>query len=203
MARAEAPGIRVRMIGEPVLAGWVAFHFRETLALLAATLAALAMLLLLSTRSWRGMVFPGLAGLTSAAWALGIAAALGLAFDPLMVVIAFLITARAVSHSLQLVNRFDDEARGGAASAAEAAKNAMLGLFKPGLLGVVADAGCMLVILLMPIPLMKKIALIGAVWMLTIALSAVLMTPLLLSRAKLPLRYIPPPLCLSPPPPAP
>ena len=57
----------------------------------------------------------------------------------------------------------------------------MLGLFKPGMLGVVADAGCMIVVLLTPIRLMQKIAIIGTVWVLTISVSAVVLTPVLLS----------------------
>lgn len=189
MERVEAPGIRVRMTGEPVLAGWVAYYLPETLLILAATLGTLGALLFLVTRTWRGTLLPGLAGLMSGAWALGFTAILRIDFDPLVIVIAFLITARAISHSVQLVTRFDDEVRVGAATASAAAKAAMLGLFKPGMLGVVADAGCMLVVMLMPIPLMKKIAIVGTAWMLTIALSAVVMTPVLLSWVKLPLRY--------------
>ena len=56
----------------------------------------------------------------------------------------------------------------------------MFGLFKPGMLGVIADAGCMIIVILVPIPLMQKVAVIGTVWVITIALSAV-MTPVLLS----------------------
>jgi len=192
MARGEAPGIRIRMTGEPIVAGWVAHYLGETMLILAASLAVLDALLFLITRTWRAMLVSGLAGLLSGAWALGIAVLLGIAFDPLVVVVAFLVTARAISHSVQLVIRFDDEVRAGARTSVEAAKSAMLGLFKPGMLGVVTDAGCMLVVLLMPIPLLKKTAIIGSAWMLTIALSAVVMTPVLLSRVQLPLRHVHP-----------
>lgn len=185
----SAPGIRVRMVGEPVLAGWVAYYLPETLLILAATLTVLSALLFLITRTWRGTLLPAFAGLMSGVWSLGVASILNIHFDPLVIVVVFLITARAISHSVQLVIRFDDEVRAGAASAAEAVKAAMLGLFKPGMLGVVADAGCMMVVILMPIPLMKKVAIIGTVWIVTISLSAVVMTPVLLSWVKLPVRF--------------
>ena len=185
----QGPGIRVRMVGEPILAGWVAYYLPETLKVLAATLALLSGLLFLINRSWRGTLLPALAGVMSGVWALGVASLFNIQFDPLVIVVAFLITARSISHSVQLVARFDDEVLGGAKTAIEAAKKAMLSLFKPGMLGVIADAGCMIVVILTPIPLMKKVAIIGTVWICTITISAVVITPVLLSWAKLPLRF--------------
>lgn len=186
----EGKGVRARVVGEPILAGWVALYLTETLSILVATLLALALILLLTTRTWRGTLLPALAGILSGIWSLGTASLLGISFDPLVVVVAFLITARSISHSVQLVTRFDDEVRAGAASAVEAAKAAMLGLFKPGILGVLADAGCMIIVILMPIPLMKKIAIIGTMWVATISISAMLVTPVCLSWLKLPLNYV-------------
>lgn len=183
------PGLRVRMVGEPILAGWVAYFLPETLLILTATLAVLGALLFLFSRTWRGTLLPGLAGFTSGCWALGVAALAGIQFDPLVIVVAFLITARSISHSVQLVTRFDDELKAGAATAREAARKAMFGLFKPGMLGVIADAGCMIIVILVPIPLMQKVAVIGTVWVSTIALSAVVMTPVLLSWVHLPVRH--------------
>jgi predicted RND superfamily exporter protein len=185
----KGPGIQVRMVGEPILAGWVAYYLPETLKILAATLALLSGLLFLLSRTWRGTLLPALAGLMSGTWALGVASLFNIQFDPLVIVVAFLITARSISHSVQLVTRFDDEVIAGAKSAVEAAKKAMLGLFKPGMLGVIADAGCMIVVILTPIPLMKKVAIIGTVWICTIAISAVVITPVLLSWTKFPIRF--------------
>lgn len=185
----EGPAVRVRLVGEPILAGWVAYYLPETLLVLLTALSTLGAILFLITRTWRGTLLPAAAGLMSGTWAMGVASVFGIQFDPLVIVVAFLITARAISHSVQLVTRFDDEVLGGAKTSIEAAKRAMLGLFKPGMLGVIADAGCMLVVILMPIPLMKKIAIIGTVWVVTIAISAVVMTPVLLSWRRLPLRF--------------
>ncbi|MGN5478398.1 hypothetical protein ACTMU2_19520 [Cupriavidus basilensis] len=65
----------------------------------------------------------------------------------------------------------------------------MLQLFKPGMLGVIADAGCMIVVVLTPIPLMHKVSIIGTVWVMTIAISACVMTPVLLSWVRYPRGY--------------
>jgi predicted RND superfamily exporter protein len=178
---AQGAGVSVHVVGEPILYGWVSHYVPETLRLLVFTLLGLAALLFLITRTWRGTLLPLLAGLVSAIWALGAARLLGYHLDPLVIVVAFLITARSISHSVQLVTKFDDEVNAGATSTRAAAKASMLALFKPGMLGVVADAGCMLVVVLTPIPLLEKVAVIGTVWVCTIAISAVILTPIALS----------------------
>lgn len=177
----EGDGVKVRVVGAPILFGWVNHYLPETVQIFLATVALLVALLFLTARTWRGTLLPLLAGVTSAIWALGAARLIGFNVDPLVIVVAFLITARSISHSVQLVTRFDDEIAAGADHAVAAAKASMAALFKPGMLGVIADAGCMIVVLLTPITLMQKVAVIGTLWVLTIALSAVVLTPVLLS----------------------
>ncbi|MDO8177863.1 MAG: efflux RND transporter permease subunit [Undibacterium sp.] len=178
---AKGKGISVNVVGEPILYGWVNKYLPETLEIFVLTVACLVSLLFVVARTWRGTLLPLLAGTSSAIWALGSASLIGYNLDPLVIVIAFLITARAISHSVQLVSRFDDELLNGASDSVAAAKAAMLQLFKPGMLGVVADAGCMIVVILTPIPLMQKVSVIGTIWVSTIAVSACIMTPVLLS----------------------
>ena len=178
---AEGDGVKVRMVGEPLLYGIVGHYLTETLHLFLITVAALVALLFLITRSWHGTILPLSAGVLSAIWALGAAKLMGFHLDPLVIVVAFLITAQAISNSVQLVSRFDDEIANGMTSAAAAAKASLQNLFKPGLLAVVADAGCVLVVALTPIPMLEKISYIGTVWIFSIVISALLMTPVLLS----------------------
>lgn len=178
---AEGDGVKVRVVGEPMLYGIVNHYLTETVYIFLITVAALVALLFLITRSWHGTLLPLVAGVLSACWALGAARLMGFHLDPLVIVIAFLITAQAISNSVQLVARFDDEVAQGSPSAAAAAKVALQNLFKPGLLAVVADAGCVLVVALTPIPMLQKISYIGTVWVFSIVVSALLMTPVLLS----------------------
>ncbi|MCC4118480.1 MMPL family transporter [Aromatoleum toluclasticum] len=185
----KSDDIKVRVVGEPILYGWVDHYVPETLKIFMLTVVCMIVLLFGIARTWRGTLLPLLAGVSSAIWALGFARILGFNLDPLVIVVAFLITARAISHSVQLVTRFEDELNAGVVSSIAAAKTSMLALFKPGMLGVIADAGCMIVVFLTPIPLLQKISLIGTSWVLTIALTACVMTPVLLSWVKLPRRY--------------
>lgn len=189
---ASGDGVQVRIVGEPVLYGWVNHYLHETLTIFFAAVAALVVLLCLITRTWHGTILPLLAGTVSAIWALGAARLMGFHLDPLVVVVAFLITAQAISNSVQLIARFDDETGHGVASAEAAARASARNLFKPSMLAIVADAGCVLVVALTPIPLLQKISLIGTVWVLTILVSALVLTPVMLSWFGARQRYIHP-----------
>jgi hypothetical protein len=177
----RATGVNFRVIGEPILYGWVHSHLPETMLIAASTIVLLAVLLF--AFFWR--LHLSLVPLASAAvgsiWSLGTVSLLGLHFDPLAVVVAFLIMARALSHSVQLIFRFqlDLERHGGHPK--EAATAAMAALMPPGTLGILIDAIAMLIVALTPVPMLRTIAVIGTVWVLTIFVTAQVLTPLLLS----------------------
>lgn len=176
--------VHIRVVGDPILYGWVNHYVPETMNLVAAAMALTLAMLFVLLRTWRGVLLPLLAGVVSAIWALGICRLLGVHFEPLVIVVAMLITSRAVSHSVQIVNRFDDELKvlpDDANCAPQAAKVALADLFRPGMLGVIADAACMAVVALSPIPMLQKLTLLAVVWVLTLTISAVILTPVLLS----------------------
>lgn len=93
---AEGDGVKVRLVGEPLLYGIVGHYLTETLHIFIITVAALVALLFLITRSWHGTILPLTAGVLSAIWALGAAKLMGFHLDPLVIVVAFLITAQAI-----------------------------------------------------------------------------------------------------------
>lgn len=181
--------VNIRVVGDPILYGWVNHYVPETVNLVAAALGVTLVMLFVLLRTWRGVLLPLLAGVVSAIWALGICRLLGIHFEPLVIVVAMLITSRAVSHSVQIVNRFDDELEtiaAGPACARHAAKVALADLFRPGMLGVVADAACMAVVALSPIPMLQKLTVLSVVWVSTLTVSAVILTPVLLSYIRRP-----------------
>jgi predicted RND superfamily exporter protein len=184
--------VSLHLVGEPILYGWVQHYLGETVGIALLSLAAMLILLFVFSRTWRGTLLPLIAGSVSAIWALGVGSLLGYNFDPLVIVVAFIITARAFSHSVQLITRFDDLAVGESIEPRKAAEQTMRELFRPSMLGLYADAGAILCVILTPIPLMHKVAIIGAIWVMTIAVSAVLLTPALLSYVKRPKGYVHP-----------
>eukprot|EP00456_Euglypha_rotunda_P007917 TRINITY_DN11466_c0_g1_i15.p2 TRINITY_DN11466_c0_g1~~TRINITY_DN11466_c0_g1_i15.p2 ORF type:complete len:142 (-),score=55.48 TRINITY_DN11466_c0_g1_i15:11-436(-) len=58
---ASADGVKVRVVGEPVLYGWVNFYLDETLQIFFAAIASLVLILMLITRTWHGTLLPLLA----------------------------------------------------------------------------------------------------------------------------------------------
>jgi len=97
---AEGDGVHVRVVGEPVLYGWVNFYLDETIQIFFAVIASLVLILLLITRTWHGTIVPLVAAAISACWALGAAKLMGFHLDPLVIVVAFLITAQAIFNSV-------------------------------------------------------------------------------------------------------
>jgi predicted RND superfamily exporter protein len=187
-----ADEVSLHLVGEPILYGWVSHYLGETVGIALLSLGGMLVLLFVFSRTWRGTLLPLIAGLVSAIWALGVGSLLGYNFDPLVIVVAFIITARAFSHSVQLITRFDDLVLEGAIDSRLAAEQTMRELFRPSMLGLYADAGAILCVMLTPIPLMHKVAIIGAIWVMTITVSAVFLTPALLSFIKRPQGYVHP-----------
>jgi len=180
--KVRTPGVTISIVGQPVLGGVVIEHLPETLRIVLAIIGVILLILLLAKGTLRGMLLPLLSAGVSCAWALGIVHLIGINLDPLAVVITFLISARAVSHAIQLILAFDIErASNEYISARDAARIALTKLFRPGMLGLATDAGAMAVVSLTPIPLLQKAALIGSLWLGAMVVCTIILVPILLS----------------------
>ena len=176
----EDENTEVYITGQPMLYGWIAHYYPQTLGIFTITTAVLLFLLTLYFRRLVGVVVP-LAGATvSAVWGLGFTGMLGYNFDPLTLVIPLLITARCISHGVQMTERYleEYETRG---DKQEAATAAMGELFLPGLVGVITDAGGIFVIAVAAIPIMRKLAFFCSFWAMSILITVLLLSPILLS----------------------
>jgi predicted RND superfamily exporter protein len=176
----EDSSTRLYVIGRPVMLGHIMENYPQLVRLFVATLVAMALVLLLYFRSPRGVLMPLGTAALSAVWGLGFVGWLGHNFDPLVIVVPFIISARALSHSVQLIERFFEEhrARG---DRKEAAARTFGGLWAPGLLAIVTDAAGVFLVFLTPIPLMQKLALMGGFWVMTFVVSDLLFNTVLLS----------------------
>jgi predicted RND superfamily exporter protein len=184
---ANRHGVRAQVVGEPILQGIVRDYLPQTLAIFVLTIMVLGLLLFfIYVRTLRGTLIPLLSAVITAILALGICDLVGWNFDPLAIVIVFLISCRDISHSVQSITRYEALIQEGVDSSIAAARASLSELWTPGLLSVVADAGAILVVALAPIPLLQKAAYIGAVWVFCIAPTGVILTPVLLSWVSTP-----------------
>jgi len=175
------------MSGAPVLVGWILKYAFEIGAYLAATVAVIFGLLWLYFRRWHGVFLPFAAATATVIWGLGYTGWRGITFDPLILVIPMIITARAVSHTVQMAERFFEDyeillPRYGDPDVAkrEVATVAMSELIVPGTLGIVTDVAGLLVILVTSIPQMRDLGEFGAVWVSSIIVTVEILHPILI-----------------------
>src|SRR5437867_7477825 len=144
------------------------------------TVAALAFLLWNYFRTWTGIWVPMFSGLLSGIWALAFGPLLGLNLDPLVLVIPIFLTARALSHSVQSMDRYHEEYhRLGDKHAAIVESYSHL--FPPAIASILADGFAILVVAIAPIPLIQKIAVFSSFWIVSIIVSVVTLHPIILS----------------------
>ena len=103
------PGVELKVVGQPILVGEVINKLPETLQIVYIITAVIALILLAAKGTVRGTLLPLASAAISGVWALGIVHLFGINLDPLGIVITFLISARAISHSVQLNLAFDKE----------------------------------------------------------------------------------------------
>ena len=131
------------------------------------------------------MLVPLFSGFLSALWALGFAGLCGFHLDPLVLVVFVLITARALSHSVQSMERFHEEYhRLGDKHAAIV--SSYLSLFDPAFVSIAADALALLTLAIARIPVIQNLAFVASFWILTISVSVITLHPVLLT-------FLPPP----------
>ncbi len=173
----EDANTTIYVAGEPRLYGWVYDYAGEIKYIFIATTVMLWILLYLYFRDWRGALRPTISGVFAAIWGLGFMHLIGLSLDPLVMVIPFFVTARAVSHSVQMHDRYY-ETYGRTGDKNEAIIDAFAELFVPTLSGILTDAFGVLVILLVPIVLLQKLAIGASFWIMTIVVSELLLNPI-------------------------
>ncbi len=183
----ETDGVQIHVSGGPILVGWIFKHAFEILAFLLATIVTIFALLWLYFRRWHGVVIPAIAALMTVIWGLGFTGWMGINFDPLILVIPMIITARAVSHTVQMAERFFEDYEvylplyGDPQRAKiEVATVAMSELVVPGTLGIVTDVAGLLVILVTSIPQMQNLGIFGAFWVASIIMTVEILHPVMI-----------------------
>src|SRR5207249_2009911 len=176
---------RVYIAGFPMLYSWVFSYKDYILEVIGVTTVIILILLWFYFRTFTGVWVPLFSGLLSSLWALGFAGYFGFNLDPLVLVVLVLITARALSHSVQSMERYHEEYHR-LQNKQEAILSSYLGLFSPAIVSIAADGFATLTLALAHIPLIQKLAYVSSFWIFTIFISVVTLHPIILY-------FIPPP----------
>jgi predicted RND superfamily exporter protein len=168
----------VFIAGEPRLYGWIYYYANDVFWILVVTYLIEWVLRWMYFHDWRGSLRPTLTGVLAAIWGLGFIHLIGFALDPLMLVVPFLITARAVSHAIQMHDRYYEEYEKNDWHKRKAIVASFAELFVPTFSGIVADALGVLVIILVPVVMLQKLAITASWWILAITISEMLLNPI-------------------------
>ncbi|MFH1152846.1 MAG: MMPL family transporter [Pseudomonadota bacterium] len=156
-------GHRIYMTGTPLLYGWI-YHYLPRMGIILCVTFIVILGLLYAYMSRGGLWFwPFVSAVLTSVWGLGFSVLFGLHFDPLIIVIPFLLSARAMSHAVQWVERFTEEYQR-TRDIQEAALVTGTGLLPPGMIAIVSDTLALLVIWLTPIPTLRNLAYLGFFW---------------------------------------
>ena len=147
------------------------------------------LLVYLFTHSLRLTVLPVLCSLIAVAWTMGLLPLLGFGLDPMSMLVPFLVFAIGVSHGVQMINAFAEEAETGH-DAKASARNAFERLFVPGAIALVSDTIGFLTIQLIRIPIIQELALTASIGVGVILLTNLFLLPLLLSFVNLDERFV-------------
>ena len=169
---------RIFAAGEPILYGWIYHYLRQIGLIIALTCFTILALLVLYYRNLNGVLIPALSAVITFIWGTGFTALLGYNFEPLILVVPFLIAARTISHSIQFRERFFEELeRFG--NKEKAAIESATGLMMPGSVSIVTDAIGLTVLLVAPMPILTKLAIAGSFWVLTNLVTVLILDPIL------------------------
>jgi uncharacterized protein len=172
------PDIAIYVAGEPRLYGWIYSYAGDVFWIFTVTWCFEWLLRWLYFHDWRGALRPSLTGVIAAIWGVGFIHLIGFALDPLILVMPFLITARAVSHAIQMHDRYYEEYERNNWNQRKAIVAAFAELFVPTFSGIMTDAFGVLVIMLVPIVMLRKLAIVASWWILAITISEMLLNPI-------------------------
>jgi predicted RND superfamily exporter protein len=177
--------VTVSVAGQPRQNGWILALQSQVLLAFAAAIGLTWILLYRYFRDWRGALRPTISGGLAAIWGFGLVQLSGFALNPLTLVIPFLITARAVSHSAQMHDRYYEELVAGS-SKHEAVQRSFSRLVAPTVAGIMTDALGVLAIAIVAIPALRTLAVVATLWLLSLIVTELLLNPIVYARLRAP-----------------
>jgi uncharacterized protein len=175
----------IYVAGEPMVRGY-GYYYEPVVGALFLVAVAVMIFILWATGGQRSRWWaPIVTGTLSAIWGLGFVGVMGYDFDPVMLVIPFILTARDMSHGIQWQGRYHDELDrlGDKFAACAATTDFML---PPGLLSILADISGIVFISFGGIPVLQHIALAGTVWLAGSLTMVFIFQPILMSYLPIP-----------------
>lgn len=156
-AKFEDADFEIQIIGFAKQIGDIADGARSVLKFCAIALVLTAFAVYWYCRSLRFTLLPIVCSLTSLVWQFGTLRLLGFGLDPLGVLVPFLVFAIGVSHGVQQINFIVRQISQGRSNY-DACRDSFTGLLIPGTLALVTAFVSFVTLLLIPIPMVRELA---------------------------------------------
>ena len=153
---------RIEIIGFAKQVGEIADGAQAVLTFCGIALLLVAAAVYWYCRSIRFTVLPIVCSLTSLVWQFGTLHLLGFGLDPLAILVPFLVFSIGVSHGVQQINYIVREIAHGK-STFDAARASFSGLLVPGTLALVTAFVSFITLILIPIPMVRELAVTAAI----------------------------------------
>ncbi len=152
----------IQIIGFAKQIGDIADGASSVLNFCAAALVLTTLAVYWYCHSFKLTLLPIFCSLTSLVWQFGTLRLMGYGLDPLAVLVPFLVFAIGVSHGVQQINFIVREIAHGNTTE-NAARHSFTGLLIPGTLALVTAFVSFVTLLLIPIPMVKELAVVSSI----------------------------------------
>jgi uncharacterized protein len=176
----QDPNTTIYVAGEPVVRGYGYHYFPVIVAIFFVAIFLMVVTLYWNLGDYTSWWAPIVTGSCSALWGLGFVGLMGYNFDPLMLVVPFILTARDMSHGIQWQRRYYYmlEQTHHRRVACIATTNFML---PAGLLAILADIAGIVFISFSGITVLDNIARAGTVWLAASLVMVFIFQPIMMS----------------------
>ena len=171
---------KVRVIGFAKIIGSLLDGILQVMMYFGAAILIAAVILFSFTRCVRSTFVVLLCSLIAVIWQMGILTLLGLGLDPFSVLVPFLIFAIGVSHGAQKMNGIQQDVGRGTVTLV-AARYTFRRLFVAGVTALLNGAAGFLVLLLIPIPAIRELAIAATIGVSVLLFTNLVLLPVILS----------------------
>ena len=179
----------IQIIGFAKQMGDIADGAKSVVGFFALAFVLTAAAVYLYTRSWVLTFLPLACSLVSVVWQFGTITLLGFGLDPLAILVPFLVFAIGVSHGIQQINFISREVCAGA-DAMTAAQRSFTGLLVPGTLALITAFVGFATLVLVPIPMIRELAITASVGVAYKIVTNLVMLPVLASYFRFDAAYV-------------
>lgn len=173
------------LVGRPIMLGYIHQYMSKILWIFGLALTIMVVLLYSDFKRKRAVILPLVAGLLAVIWGMGILTLTGFEMDVLSITVPFLVLALSQGHSVQIMQRYYEEARDHL-DAKTAAEHVIATLLLPASTAILTDSIGFISLALLPFPIIQTMAIVAAAGILSIWITNFIFIPIILSYLSIP-----------------